>query len=103
MVSGLSMMYLAGIGERVDALSVSNLLSAWNEVGFAGQDLQAFSMLRDLVLDKAEANAFFNGGCGTALVNIVKSCNEMSIDDSAFLDTILEGLRDEYDKLDIPW
>lgn len=32
-VHNLSMVYLMVIGERIDALSVSNLLCAWNEVG----------------------------------------------------------------------
>ena len=32
-VHNLSMVYLMVIGERIDALSFSNLLCAWNEVG----------------------------------------------------------------------
>ena len=34
-VNNLSMVYLLSIGERIDALAVSNLLAAWNEVGEA--------------------------------------------------------------------
>lgn len=32
-VNNLSMIYLLTAGERIDALAVSNLLAAWNEVG----------------------------------------------------------------------
>ena len=32
-VNNLSMIYLLTVGERIDALAVSNLLAAWNEVG----------------------------------------------------------------------
>ena len=87
------------IGERIDALSVSNLLCAWKEVGITGP----FSMLRDLVVAKASEEGFFSKGCGTALVNILKASNEMNIVDADFLDCIMDGLEDRFVDLDIPW
>ena len=53
--------------------------------------------------DKDESEAFFSKGCGTALVNIIKSCKEMQIDDSEFIDCILQGVSEHIDELDIPW
>ena len=60
-------------------------------------------MIRDLVLQKSEADAFFFSGCGTALVNIIKACKEMGIDDDEFIECILNGLHDYYGELDIKW
>lgn len=91
-VNNLSMVYLLSIGERIDALAVSNLLAAWNEVGEATQTEQGFDLVKQLVLDKAKEGAFFSKGCGTALVNIIKSCTEMQYCDAEFLDCILGGL-----------
>ena len=83
------MLYLMSIGERIDALSVSNLLNSWNEVGLLDSSMQGFELLRELVLEKSSSDAFFSKGCGTALVNIIKACNEMGLADDAFIDCIL--------------
>ena len=105
-VNSLSSVYLMAIGERIDALSVSSLLCAWSEVGMTSHSLEEggpFTMLRNLVIEKSSEDAFFSKGCGTALVNILKASNEMNIDDSQFLDCILDGLHDRFADLDIPW
>ena len=60
-------------------------------------------MVKQLVLDKAKEGAFFSKGCGTALVNIIKSCNEMQYCDAEFLDCILGGLQSHFEELSIPW
>lgn len=44
------------------------------------------------MLEKNDEHDFFSKGCGTALVNIVNSCNEMKIGDTEFLDVILQGM-----------
>ena len=102
-VNNLSMLYLMVIGDRIDALSVSNLLCAWNEVGLLNHSMQAFDTLKGLVLEKSDAEAFFSSGCGTALVNIIKACKEMGIADDDFIECILEGLHNHFDELDIKW
>lgn len=84
-VHNLSMVYMMSIGERIDALAVSNLLCAWKEVNLLQQTSAPFDMLRQLILDKNDQDSFFSKGCGTALVNIVKSCNELGIDDPDFI------------------
>ena len=83
------MLYLTSIGERIDALSVSNLLNAWNEVGLLERSMEGFDLLKDLVIEKSSSDAFFSKGCGTALVNIIKACNDMGLGDDAFIDCIL--------------
>jgi len=60
-------------------------------------------MLKQLVMDKTDADALFSKGCGTALVNIIKACNEMGLDDSDFINCFLEGLHLYFDELDTPW
>ena len=55
--SNLSMLYLMVIGERIDALSVSNLLCGWREVDLivpGDEESQAFEMLKRLVLEKQD-------------------------------------------------
>lgn len=102
-VHNLSMVYMMAIGERIDALSVSNLLCAWNEVGLLERTTAPFDTLRQLVLDKNDQEAFFSKGCGTALVNIVKSCGEIGISDPDFISTILQGMFNHFEELSIPW
>eukprot|EP00354_Favella_ehrenbergii_P010424 CAMPEP_0170452176 /NCGR_PEP_ID=MMETSP0123-20130129/1164_1 /TAXON_ID=182087 /ORGANISM="Favella ehrenbergii, Strain Fehren 1" /LENGTH=98 /DNA_ID=CAMNT_0010714099 /DNA_START=765 /DNA_END=1058 /DNA_ORIENTATION=+ len=98
------MVYLMSIGERIDPLAVSNLMAAWNEVGMAGPaDDRSFELIKSLVLSKASEDAFFSKGCGTALVNIIKSCNEMRYGDAEFIECILGGLANHYEELPIPW
>lgn len=53
-VNNLSMLYMMAIGERIDALSVSNLLCAWNEVGLLERTTAPFETLRQLVLEKSD-------------------------------------------------
>ncbi len=55
------------------------------------------------MLDKNDEDALFSKGCGTALVNIIKACNEMRLDDSDFIDVFLAGLYNHFEELDIPW
>lgn len=55
------------------------------------------------MLDKADAGAFFSSGCGTALVNIIKACNEMQFVEPEFIKCILGGLGDYFDELSLPW
>lgn len=93
------MVYLLSVGERIDALSVSNLLAAWNEVGLAADQSEAFDILRRLVLDKANDGAFFSKGSATALVNIIKACNEMHFTDSEFIECVLTGLQNHFEEL----
>ena len=55
--SNLSMLYLMVIGERIDALSVSNLLCGWREVDMivpGDEESPAFEMLKRLVLEKQD-------------------------------------------------
>ena len=53
------MLYMMVIGDRIDALSVSNLLCGWREVGLItngpeSQAYGAFEMLKGLVLEKQD-------------------------------------------------
>ena len=101
--NNLSMLYLMVIGERIDALSVSNLLCAWSEIDLLDHSPAPFELLKNLVVDKADQDAFFSPGCGTALVNIIKASNDLYIQDDEFINCILQGLEDHFDELDIPW
>ena len=92
------MLYLMVIGERIDALSVSNLLCGWREIGlYSGLDddngsEEAIDLVKRMVLAKQDQGAFFSKGCGNALVNIIKACNEMQISDDKFIECMLSGL-----------
>ena len=51
-VYNLSMVYMMAIGERIDALSVSNLLCAWKEVDLMDRTDTPFERLKTLVIEK---------------------------------------------------
>jgi hypothetical protein len=59
-VARLSGLYLDVIGERVDALGCSNLISGWAEIGFRDEEL--FKGLADIVADKDNQEAIFVKG-----------------------------------------
>ena len=82
---------------------MSNLLAAWREVGLLSHSYEGFNIVKKLVLEKAKADAMFSKGCATALVNIIKTCNELQIADPQFLNCILTGLHSHFEELDIPW
>ena len=51
-VNNLSMLYMMVIGERIDALAVSNLLCAWSEVNLYSE--QSLDKLKELVMEKSD-------------------------------------------------
>ena len=88
-VEGLSMVYLSAIGQRIDTLSCSNLLSGWAEVNMQNEEM--FEMLAKLVIEKDGEDAFVDNGSGTALVNIVRAMARLGLQNEEFLQVIMKG------------
>lgn len=65
------------IGERVDVMGCSNIMSGWAEMGFRNEEL--FNALAKIVVDKSKSEVFFGKGDTTALVNILKSMLDLEL------------------------
>jgi hypothetical protein len=97
----LSAIYLDVIGERIDALGCSNLLSGWAELFIRDEEL--FAGLAQIVIDKAAQDAFFVKGDATIAVNILKSMEQLELTHEELLTTVLEFLVDNFDELKVSW
>lgn len=75
LVEGLSHVYVSVIGERLDVASVSYLMFAWCETQTYNKDI--CDKLIEICMQKEKANLFYEDGCSTDLVNIVKSVQEL--------------------------
>jgi hypothetical protein len=100
-VGRLSGLYLDVIGERVDGLACSNLMSGWAEVGFRDEEL--FSHLADIVVDKAGKEAIFVKGDATAAVNILKAVETLDLEHDELVAVLLEFLLEHFDELKLTW
>ena len=100
-VQHLSSKYLEVIGERVDVLQCSNLLSGWAEIGF--RDEQLFEKLANIVVEKQSKESFFAKGDTIAMVNILKAMSEIDLENDDFLTTILEPVVENFNELKITW
>lgn len=96
-VAKLSGLFLDMIGERIDGIGCSNLLSGWAELGF--RDEQLFDRLAEIMVDKMQREAVFVKGDSTAVVNILKAMNSLQLDNEDFLTGCLEFLVDNFDEL----
>lgn len=101
LVEGLSMVYLQVSGERIDIHSASNLLFALTETNVFNPEL--FERIIKLCLEKDKAGAFYLDGCSTELVNIVKSYQELHLQNDDFLDMILGHTVHCFNDLNLSW
>lgn len=101
MACSLTAIYLDVIGERIDALGCSNLLSGWAELSIRDEEL--FAGLAQIVTDKAAQDAFFVKGDATIAVNILKSMEQLELTHEEFLTTVLEFLVENFDELKVSW
>ena len=62
-----------------------------------------FDMLANLVIEKDQDDSFNDVGNGNALVNILKSMENLGFQNDEFLQIILNGLVTNFNELDIPW
>jgi len=75
LIEGLSLVYLNVIGERIDIVNTSLLMFSWTESETYNDDL--FKLLVKICLEKESNGLFFEQGCSTELVNIIKSIQQM--------------------------
>ena len=64
---------------------------------------EMFELLSQLVIDKHKEEAFLDSGSANALVNILKSTQQLGFDDDDFNQVVFEGLVKYFDELDIVW
>lgn len=100
-MQSLSALYLDFIGERVDSLGCSNLLSGWAEFGL--RDEKLFNTLANIVVDKAKHEAIFVKGDTTAVVNILKAMESLDLQHDEFLSVLIEFVREHFDELKLSW
>ena len=62
-----------------------------------------FELLAQLVVEKHKEEAFLDSGSANALVNILKSTQQLGFDDDDFNQVIFEGLVKYFEELDIVW
>ena len=83
LVEALSIVYLQVIGERIDVASASHLMFAWSSTETINEAL--ISNLIILCLAKENLGEFYEAGCSTELINIVKSMQQMFYKNDEFL------------------
>lgn len=101
LVEALSMVYLQVIGERIDVASASHLMFAWTNTDTINEGL--IQTLITLCMAKEDLGEFYEHGCSTELINIVKSLQQMGVKNDAFLGLVLNHITASFDEVPITW
>jgi hypothetical protein len=71
LVEGLSLVYITSIGERLDIASASHMMFAWTETQSFNPEI--CDKMIEICMEKEKADCFYEAGCSTELINIIKS------------------------------